>query len=215
METGLYFLPLQLHHDPLAEPFCCDGDAKETYGGDTGDGGGSGHSYTRLGALHAISRRDFAIRAPQTSSGAFRSPLLAVVKGGELRSLRCPVGVSLPASAPPHPPPLSPNGAAAHLIMQLCPRSHQQPLHNCCSEGLTNWIFNFHGVCAAPEQRQRRSSHTLEQNEAHLWSDRCAHTRCVSGSRKPETHTSLRYSQSPRRTNARSFSSTQRSHVYV
>lgn len=29
----LYFLPLQLHHYPLAETFCCDGEANRTYGG--------------------------------------------------------------------------------------------------------------------------------------------------------------------------------------
>lgn len=32
----LDFLSLQLHHYPLAETFCCDGEAKQTYGGTLG-----------------------------------------------------------------------------------------------------------------------------------------------------------------------------------
>lgn len=35
-EMELYFLPLQLHHYPLAETFCCDGEANRTYGGTLG-----------------------------------------------------------------------------------------------------------------------------------------------------------------------------------
>lgn len=35
-ELELEVLPLQLHRYPLAETFCCDGEANQTYGGTLG-----------------------------------------------------------------------------------------------------------------------------------------------------------------------------------